>query len=348
MAPLLGEIKVQNYSMFFPNSVDQPQSTWRTLAWGYTLGPWPKIYQNNPAVIKLTYKKNPPKNFIHQIIYVLDPVLNEIWIDGPRTITRDSQKTLTQQEWRDCFLKTYSCLSLKKKFIETVLLDLKKIEEQSKNTHWELHWFENETDLRAPKGLWITFTADDWTYTRAVLFTPKGVSQSFTLKSKDASAPSHLLFEQIITGMKVSDDLNSGRLWAQSQIQSIQLQKINQMTSLKERLLAWSEVQVLLSSLISVNPTALDPFFHLAGVTHQFAVDLMKAKDRVFTSQEGWINIEKPNLQALVKYAQDFASRDSPNNLSNNLTNNLSGDPRIKNIEQLLPDLNLLEQKISK
>lgn len=340
--PLNQTVSIRENSLFFPKDLDTPSSSWQTLAWGYTLGPWPNEFKGNPPVTRLTYKPGPPKNFIHRMTYILDPILDEIWIDGPRTI----KPSFNAAQWKTCFQSQLQCVSEKRLFSELALSDLIALARESSKPQWSFEWIENSEPFSA-RGLVTKLKISEWLYIRATLFTPKGVSQSFTLKTSakaggESENPTIELFNKILGGLKVNDDLTSGRQWAQAQIRAIRLDKIKHTQELKFRLREWAHVQVLLSSLLSISPTEIDPFFHFAGVSHEFAVDLMKSKDKVFESQESWINIQKPNLEAIVKYSKDFASE--------NL--NRKSDPRLltmlKNIESLLQDLYLLEQKLSR
>ena len=80
--------------------------------------------------------------------------------------------------------------------------------------------------------------------------------------------------------------------------------------------------------MLSVDPTNITPFFHLAGVTHLLALDLIKLQTTYFENQESWILTTKPNLDNLLKYSQDFENDSIP-----------------KQIEALIQDVLLQQQK---
>jgi hypothetical protein len=90
-------------------------------------------------------------------------------------------------------------------------------------------------------------------------------------------------------------------------------------------------IQNWIYSLLSVDPTQATPFFHLAGVTHLLAMELMKSDRKYFENQEAWILSFKPFFETLIRYAQDFPKSEA----------------QVKNMESLLQDILLQQSKLS-
>lgn len=321
-------IKTEAIENQFPDQVDVDDAlrgpSWVTLPYGYTLGPWPTRFHEAPIVMKLTYQKGPPQKFIQQMTQVWDPINAELSLEGPKTPVAEMQN----KAWKKCFSASYRCLKSKKKFYNLTLQDLEKW----KSNSWKVTWFES-LDPLAPKGIHARLELPKFIIDRFVVITEQGVTQNFTLKTirEPIGLEAQLLFYKILGAMKVKDDLSNARAWIQAKLQSVKLTQTQQITSPKLKYARLILIQNELFSQLSVNPTQVAPFFHLAGVTHLLAVNLLKNKVKAYEQQDAWLNQSQPLLDSILKYVKDF-----PNSTAEE-----------KNIESLLQDLILLEQKLS-
>ncbi len=281
----------------FPQQVDTEGSIWQVLPFGYTLGPWPTRFRNEPIVTQLTYLKGPPQKFLQSITQLWQPVEAELTLMGPRTLVADK----TQQDWKDCFISHWGC-----KADRNLVLDYafhgKKSSEPVKIT-----WFEHP-EAEGPRGIHLERSFEKYRLDDFILFTRKGVAQGFELKTVKSpiGAEALQLFYQTLSSLKVNDDLSGSREWIQTKIKSVNLEEIKKISDSTKRLARWIEVQNWLFSLLSVDPTKVNPFFHLAGVTHLFTLDLIHLQKNHFENQESWILSAKPNLENLYRYSKDF------------------------------------------
>ena len=111
-----------------------------------------------------------------------------------------------------------------------------------------------------------------------------------------------------------------------------EMERIKKIPNLKERFEKLILVQNWIFSYLSINPTELDSFYHLAGITHRLAMDLLKTRDRVFENQEAWILNFHPLLSTLIRYAKDFSASET----------------RVQSMEALLEDFLLKQSKLSR
>jgi hypothetical protein len=329
---------LENIASFFPESIDQTHSPYVTLAFGYTFGPWPKQFLDQPIVMKLPYQKGPPDQFIPKMTAVFAPIDAELQIDGPRTaLAPNSQKALSDIEWKVCFSSRFSCVGDKKAFHKTFYQDLSRWREGSKKDRLDYSWFESD-DPRGARGVHVHYQNTSIAVDRYILLTESGSGQSFTLKTTrtEVGESAREVFQKILGGLRVSTDLSNARAWTREQLKQVSLAKVRRFTPLAVRLSELIRIQTLLYSQLSIDPTQADAFLHLAGVTHLFGMDILKTREKIWESQEAWTKEIQPTLRTLMRYVRDFSTDTTPNR-----------DAIQKNIEALLQDVLLLEKRLS-
>ena len=308
----------------FPERLDDVQdpSSWNTLPYGYTLGPWPSDFEGEPIVTKMTYQKGPPQKFIQAMTQVWKPVEVEVTLEGPKTVIAGK----TAAEWKQCFGSSFSCGSEKQQFLEYAFPHLKK------TSALTVKWFDN-LDPQGTRGVHFHIDAGSYQIDRYSIISEQGVVQNISLKfvANPVGLEAQTQFIKIIGGLKVKDDLTSARDWIQTKIKSVELNSIRAISDPKLRLRRLIQVQNWIFSHLSVDPTQMAPFFHLAGVTHLLTMDLLRMQKPIFSSQESWILNSKPLLESLISYTRDFQNSEQP----------------VRNIESLLQDVLMLQQKMT-
>ena len=322
--PLAKPLAIEWVDNTFPEKVDEEGSLWTILPYGYTLGPWPRNFHGEPIVTKMTYQKGPPAKFIQHMVQIWKPIEVELSLEGPKTI----DSALSALEWKNCLMSRHLCSDAKKKLASYALADLIKLHAKELS----IKWFDGLDPLSA-RGIPIHFEADTYFIDRYVVFTEKGVAQAFSLKY--ANNPIGLeakdLFSKMMGGLKVKDDIEGSKIWIQNKIKLVNLDQIRKISDTKLRYAKMIEAQSLIFSHLSVDPSTLTPFFHLAGITHLLAMDLLKQEKKYYENQESWILSAKPLLETLITYAKDFEHPET----------------FVQNMEALLQDVLLLQQKIS-
>jgi hypothetical protein len=322
--PLAKAIGIEWVDNTFPEKIDEEGAEFTVLPYGYTLGAWPNYFHGEPIVTRLTYQKGPPKKFIQDLIQIWRPVEIELTLDGPKTI----DATLGAQDWKNCFAKNNACLSSKKALLDYAVKDLLRRPSQALS----FIWFDSLDPLGA-RGLHTHFEAETYFIDRYTVFTEKGIAQTFSLQyvKNPLGLEAKDLFLKIMGGLKVKDDLSSSRAWIQNKIETVNLDQVRKITDPKLRLTTLIQIQNWIFSHLSVDPTQLAPFFHLAGVTHLLTLDLLHSDQHFFENQESWILSAKPLLETLIAYARDFDH----------------SDEEVKNMEALLEDVLLLQEKMT-
>lgn len=317
--PLHGMLEKEWLSQTFPEKVDTEDSIWQVLPYGYTLGPWPTQFRGEPIVTKLTYSKGPPVKFLQSITQLWMPVEVELTITGPKTL----EEGTGQIQWMKCFESHFTCNSKRSKVLDYVT----HLKNEGKLT--SVKWFDH-LELNGPRGVHLVWDHAKYQVDDFVLISEHGIAQGFKLKTvkSEAGEEARALFYQVLGAMKIKEDLSGSREWIQNKIRSVQLTQVRSISNPKQRLMKYIEIQNWLFSLLTVDPTKVTPFFHLAGVTHLLALDLIKLQTTYFENQESWILTAKPNLENLLKYSKDFESAEIP-----------------KQIEVLIQDVLLQQQK---
>jgi hypothetical protein len=318
-SPVDRALKIEWIENTFPEKPDEES----IIPFGYTLGSWPKTFLGDPIVTRLTYQKGPPTQFIQTLVQIWKPVEVELTLNGPRTL----KPGFGADQWKTCFQSSYLCSDEKREIWKWLKVETK---EESEST---LTWFDSMDPL-GPRGLHLNLRARSHQLDRYAIITPQGAIQVFSLKS--ALNPNGMegkdLFLKTLSGLKVKDDLSSARAWIQTKIKGVSLDQARAIPDPKLRYQRLIQIQNWLFSLLSVDPTRVEPFFHLAGTTHVLAMDLMKTKEKVFENQESWILNFKPLLMTLIAYAKDFKD----------------GGPAVQNMEALLQDILVEEKRISR
>ncbi len=322
-SPYSSALTVQWLENTFPKNVDEEGSIWNILPYGYSLGPWPDSFQGEPIVTKLTYLKGPPQKFIQNLIQIWKPVEIELTLEGPKTI----EIGMGADRWKECFSLSNSCMDEKRKFHEYASGHFPRGLNEGTYT-----WFDS-LDPIAARGVHTHIEAATYSIDRFTVLTPLGVAQNFTLKyvKNKTGQEAYALFVKIVGGLKVKDELVSSREWIQGKIKTINLAQVQSITDYRLRFKKLIQIQNYIFSHLSVDPTQVAPFFHLAGVTHLLAMDLLRTDQKYFDGQEAWILSVKPLLETLILYAKDFEKSET----------------EVKNMEALLQDVLLLQQKMS-
>ena len=290
------------------------------LPFGHTLGPWPKSFRGEPIVTRLTYLKGPPAKFLEQLVQVWRPVEVEVAISGPKTIS----PSLRLADWRSCFGSEFRCRNEKKLFWERLFPERKSREKDLVTASW----YESQ-EREGPRGVHLVIKAPTHQIDRFAVITPKGTLQVFSMKSvlNPVGIEAREVFLKTLARLKVSDDLTEGRKSIETRIRSVNFEELKRLPDPKERMEQLITVQNWIYSYLSVDPASLESFFHLAGITHRLAMDLLGSKQRYFENQESWILSFQPLLGTLIQYARDFPASENA----------------VKNMEALLEDF-LLHQ----
>lgn len=312
---------VELWESTFPTDPDEDA----IVPYGYTLGQWPKKFRGEPIVTRLTYQKGPPQKFIESLVQVWRPIEVELTIYGPKTVSSET----TASDWKYCFSSSFRCDSLKHKFLEVIFPD----ESKHKSAKLSFHWFDGMDPL-APRGVHMVINEETYQIDRYATITEKGAVQVFSLKTvhNPIGLEARDLFLATLKGLKVKDDLGSAREWIKAKIKTVSLDQVKSIPDSKMRYERYIQIQNWIYSLLSVDPTDLAGFFHLAGVTHLFALDLMSSKQTVYENQESWIVGLKPLFETLLSYAKDFPNHDAAE----------------KNLETLLQDILVKQKEMSR
>ena len=310
-SPLDGALSREVLSNSFPEKPNDDL----ILPFGHTLGPWPQEFKGEPIVTRLAYLKGPPRKFLDSMTQVWRPVEAEVVITGPKTVLREFKI----QDWRKCFQSEFTCITEKRAFWARVFPERGSHEEDEVRADW----FES-MDPKGARGVHLIVKSKTYQIDRFAIITENGVVQTFSLKSvlNPIGLDARELFFKTLGGLKVREDLQNAKAWIETRIKGVNLEEIKRIPDLKERFKRLILVQNWIYSYLSVDPASAPSYFHLAGVTHRIAMDLLKTKEPLFENQESWILSFEPLLTTLIRYLQDFPGQET----------------LVKNMEALLAD----------
>ena len=225
------------------------------------------------------------------------PVEAELTLMGPKTLIEGK----TQSDWKTCFESKWGCLSDR-----NLILDYASRGKPA-NAFKKATWFDHP-ELEGPRGVHLHWDFEKYRIDDFVLITSNGIAQGFEMKTVKSGIGIDALdlFYRTLASLKVNENLSNGREWIQNRIKSVNLSEVQNNPDSRRRLLKLIEVQNWLLSLLSVDPTKITPFFHLAGVTHLLSLELIRLQDHYFENQESWILSSKPNLESIYQYSKDF------------------------------------------
>lgn len=251
-----------------------PPSDWRVLSFYYTMAPWPTRVGGNPVFYSIPYEMGPPKRFLGHIESDWIRSSVRVSFEGPKTPMEFQSRVRGRQAIHDCVLRSPlfapQCAEIRRLTLDRHLDELRALG----YTKVELAWFSSEnqaipSDQRAQgvrlRGHQVS-GIDERIQDRYILITPQGLHQMISVsyfdnaEGRDAEHD----FELAIGALRISEDINQGRAWTDSTLESTKLGELPPITD-EDFLTAISEVQGLLVSKISVDPGMLEPYYHLAG-----------------------------------------------------------------------------------
>ena len=295
----------------FAPSADQvgEKGDWLIAPFFYALGAWPKTFAGHPILYSLPYKKGPPTHFIGNIVARWSMPDIRLTIEGPRTPTHGESAAAI----RDCLHSRAAelfCLSLRKNSLARHIDEMRALNP----TRWELKWFYvNNTGIppeEVPQGIFLSAANDLRAQERYILINSSGAHQTLILSHSVGQqgdlAKSYL--ERSLGSLRISNKLETGRIWSDKMLSDIHLKELDTITDQNRLVSRLAEIQALLISKISVEPSNFDAYFHLGGTSLMLA--RLGATQSIHQDQDEVSTVAKPMLQNILRYAQDVA----PNN----------------------------------
>jgi hypothetical protein len=282
----------------------------------YTLGGWPRKFNKQTLLYTVPYEKGPPTRFVGRIIAELESPDIRLVIEGPKT----PDPLAKTSQIKDCILNLTSlrCVNLR----ETVLSRHLKEVNSFAPKHWTLQWFHIANPMlppeSQPQGIYLRATGLNWIQDRFILISNSGIHQSLILnRTRNAVGDqAFTMTQEIVRSLRVFDELNSGRAWANRSLEIIQLDDVKNIQDSQIQMSSLAEIQGLLISKISVDPSNFDSYFHLAGTSMMIAGKAENSRDRLF------VNSNK-NIQSVSLFAEDIAPYDPRTTQIKNMLNEL-------------------------
>ncbi len=252
----------------------------------------PKNFNHQPVQFQISYKKGPPNHFISQIETQLAPDIG-LTFEGPKT----PSPTVARGEIRPCLTESQSwnCLALRQSLFE------RWVSEPSPSAHlWHASWFQID-DPTLPteeqtQGVHLRADLEQEILDQFIVIQPSGTQQVIRLK-RPRSPSGELAYEltsRVIASIRVYPDLTAGRELVSRHLEEVRLVAIKNEADTARRSERLNDAQLLLISKISVDPSNLDSYFHLAGTSTW----MPEAK------------MAQHNLESAYLYARDIAPLD--------------------------------------
>ncbi len=295
---------------------------WTIAPFYYALGAWPKFYGQTPVFYSIPYQKGPPANFVGKIHARWSAPEIRLTIEGPKTppdLLSEAPSENDRTRLRDCFLgpedKARRCLFMREAALNRHIQEMQSL---GPAKHWRLSWFRvNNPSLETaeqPQGIYLSVQRGSQAEERFILIGPTGIHQTLILErpSNESGRQAQILFENLVSGLRVSGNLDSARAWINRQLEQVQLANLESEKDSLRLLERLAEIQSLLISKISVDPKQLDSYFHLGGTS---VLMLQHAKKHATElppqiAREAISAIAKPQALSAHRYAKDVSPKD--------------------------------------
>ena len=298
-------------SAFIPS-----EDNWVVSPFFYTIGGWPKKFQQSPIFYSIPYEMGPPSKFIGKITTTWNNPDIKLTLEGPKT----PRVSPSRDELKKCFeprMQKPSCLHAKLIVLERHLGEMRSYLDQkctlTQNffdaTEWNMQWVHVSDShieaARQPQGVHIRATRGAFVQDRFVLVNPKGVQQTLILSrpNTEQGVEAYNLVEKVIESSHVFTELESGRAWINSELNRIELNQMDQISDREEVAQHLQKIQMLLISKISVDPGSFDSYFHLAGTS-------LMLTNKSIRKQDGKNVAALENIRSAYRFAQDLAPDD--------------------------------------
>lgn len=303
--PFLTKTRLWTLPPFAPSS--SQSKDWSLLPFYFTLGAWPKTFQEKPAIYTLPYVKGPPLQFVEKVVVRLKMPDVKLLIEGPKTPTHHE----TAEKIKICFEPNWyfhpGCLSLREKTLKRHVEEMRAIHPK----YWSIKWFEvNNPDLKRqnqPQGIYIESTNFKRSEIRYILITPGGTHQAIILRyrpNRDGTI-AQMLLEQTIRSLQISRDLRPGRAYINQKLASTHLQKIVSMGDSPDAISKLLDVQASLISKVTVQPKSHEAYYHLGG-TAFLLFQKVRQKGKDFLEETEWAAAAQPQVTSAYQYANDI------------------------------------------
>jgi hypothetical protein len=308
--PLLMQASTWEFESRLPNS--EKSSDWVIAPFFYTMGSWPRNFDQRPVFYSLPYEKGPPTRYVGHIIARWKLPGTQVTFEGPKSPVLSTQENVSRDDLKKCLLTSRSsiffgggkCVRLRKLALDRHIEEISKLSPEQ----WNLRWFEVQQEHlpaeERTQGFYITAIGKKKEHHRVVLVTATGKHQTIFLDSPLGAEGSlaRETFVKALQSLRVSDELAPGRALADQVIQAVKLEDISKITDPAAMVAKLAEVQAVLLGKISVDPKTFDAFFHLAGT----ALLLIRESSKNKLYKEDWIASAKPMIYSAYKYAQDI------------------------------------------
>ncbi len=326
-SPFWAQGRVERFEPYLPplkasDAAAQGTEQWVVAPYFYALGAWPKTFRGQPVLYTLPYAKGPPSKFVDQIVARWDAPEIKLTFEGPKT----PEKARDRKSAKFCILSlSRACLRYREealsRHVEEMQASLKTV------SSWQLRWFEVENSAipseEAAQGIFLTAQGRSRAQDRYIFITAGGTHQTLILDYPSLTADGHFardLVRKAVRTVRISDQLGPGKAWINSVLQRVKLGDFEQLASGPEPILRVAEIQGLLLSKLSVEPSSYDAYFHLGGTS----LLLARLGRRTTGSSDSGI-AAGPTLQT-IQSAHRYASDIKP------------ADPRTLRLESLLVD----------
>ncbi|MBI2711707.1 MAG: hypothetical protein HYX41_02425 [Bdellovibrio sp.] len=311
-----------NYPIWPSTAVELPASEAQNensaIPLFYSLGSWPKTFQEKPVFYDVLYEKGPPNRFIGHITARLGLSRSKLTIEGPKT----PEGLGGRNDIRRCFVESsfsssfWGCLAIKDRLLSRHIEEMKKVFGLWP-AKWNVRWFSVKAGA---EGVWLTAFGENFTQDRFILINSNGSQQALILTrpipaqtETDSSAHSvsseELEYSKVMStvldlmgSLKTLGFLNQGREWINQKLQQIHLDQLQAIQDPTEKIKLLAEIQLFLLSSISVDPASFESYFHLAGTS--YLLFQMAPKDSPTRA------VALQNFETSRKYARDLLSSD--------------------------------------
>jgi hypothetical protein len=287
---------------------------WPNLPFYYLLGPWPATFGTKAVTYSLPYSKGPPHKFLGTIqarwsAGDLPEAL--VSFEGPRT----PEGAPSPQEARDCFVPDWRqrhlwrCLARRESLLRASLDSLRRRFDREDFLQAEVGWFETPgREADSAQGIRIRVASEKLIDERFIVLLENGTQQPIRFVRPRSARMQEMetTFLAALGAQRAQKDIARNRAWADQLLASVELRALGELEGQPARWEARAaEIEAFLIAKLTVEPTAVEPFFHLGGLATLFARHALRTKD------PEWSHLSQGLLHSVIQYARDVSPSDA-------------------------------------
>lgn len=313
----------------------RPPATWEMHSYFYLLGAWPTAFER-PIFGVLPYEKGPPKRFVGSIRWNWFSPGAQLTVEGPKTPIDPGFFQTNNADPRArveaCLTQGFSfaikaadCGSIREAVLKRHITAIENefpTRARTSELKWSSWWFRIQnpklTARDQTQGFGIAAEAKTASGIKRVerwtLISRQGTHETLVFQTQGQTVSqaqvARSAFRNLISTLRLSDELGPQRALANQSLARLNLKGLDRLKNTPKLAAEIARIHRALLSKISVDPGALDAYYHLAGTAILLAEKIDSDKTLTEQNRIEITSVVRPLIASAFHYARDVAPRD--------------------------------------